>query len=160
MKCFILLITAVPLLSSLAQAQTPLVAASGSAETASLKVDWSLGDVFAEVFSNDKVSVATGVSAAASVFVITGDVEPKQDIQNPSVYPVPFENEFYIDRKENAGPFEFKVFDTSGKDIPLSFSEEGSIYRVDAAAMAAGAYMLVIKQMNSTTPHVFKLIKK
>jgi hypothetical protein len=154
-----LLITAVALLSSQARAQNPLVAASGSTESPNLKVDWSLGDVFAEVFSNDKVSVATGVSAAASVFVITGDVDRKE-VQSPSVYPVPFENEFYIDRKEDAGYFEFKVFDTSGKEIPLSFSEEGLIYRVDAAALAAGAYVLVIKQMNSTTPHVFKLIKK
>lgn len=142
-----------------AEAQEAIVPASGSTTIGSLSVDWSLGDVIAGSYENPTVVVGNGVAAATTIFTVTGDIGSAED-ETPDVYPVPFVNEFFIAQKEQSGLLEYKLFDTSGREITVSHSQDGQLYRIQAADVSSGAYILVIRQQHSATPHVFKLIKK
>lgn len=140
-------------------AQDAVIPASGSATIGSFSVDWSLGDVIAGSYENPTVVVGNGVAAATTIFTVSGDIPASED-KTPNVYPVPFVNEFFIAQKEQSGLLEYKLFDTSGREVSVSHSQEGPLYRIQASDVSSGAYILVIKQEHSAAPHVFKLIKK
>lgn len=138
-----------------------ITTSAGTDSNQQLSVDWTLGEAFTEMLSNSKVQVASGAGSIATEFLVTG-VAPElaKEETRPSVYPVPFDNEIFIQPISDNHRVEFTLYESGGKSLTVPFTNETNSVRIEAQNLSSGSYVLLVRNEGENTYHLFKLIKK
>lgn len=137
------------------------VAASQSSQSTSIIIDWSIGELITESFSNGSVHLSHGVNEAGSIFIITGDLKEPIAVE-AKIYPVPFHSDVFIeagDESSNLREQHITLLDETGRvmkaEVDFISNQKA---RVDGQLLAPGFYLLTLRTNNSIK--TYKLLKK
>lgn len=134
------------------------VSASQNSHGTSVNAEWTIGELIVEGFSSPNLYVSHGLNETGVVFIITGDIQEKETINQ--VYPIPFQSEFFIETNDdNLKDYSLDLLDASGKSLKpqIEFISDKSV-RIDTGTLAEGFYILTLK--TNTSVKTFKLIKQ
>ena len=150
----ILLMAFVALIGAKANAQTTVATAGGEAGT----VSYTVGQVFVDVATSDKGSVAPGVQQAYEITIVEVGVADRQVTLEAAVYPNPVTDRLVLRVDDAAAALRYILTDANGRAIATDNIVDAQT-GIEMGNLAQGVYFLRVDDGNAAV-RTFKVVKK
>ena len=150
----ILLMAFVALIGAKANAQTAVATAGGEAGT----VSYTVGQVFVDVATSDKGSVAPGVQQAYEITIVEVGVADRLVTLEAAVYPNPVTDRLVLRVDDTATALRYILTDANGRAIATDNIVDAQT-GIEMGNLAQGVYFLRVDDGNAAV-RTFKVVKK
>lgn len=150
----ILLMAFVALIGAKANAQTSVATAGGEAGT----VSYTVGQVFVDVATSDKGSIAPGVQQAYEITIVEVGVADRLVTLEAAVYPNPVTDRLVLRVDDTAAALRYILTDANGRAIATDNIVDAQT-GIEMGNLAQGVYFLRVDDGNAAV-RTFKVVKK